>query len=412
MLSPATSSFARPVSCHQRLRTSSLLPAARHTLVAKNSTVTHAFKGFGKKDASPCPCGSDKPFVNEKLKAKSADDVLKARFTAYCKGNWKYIVRTTHPASASHKGSVSEDGNVKRSYKDDIKATMSWTEFQTITLLPKDPMPAELVGTQDVVPYELTFKQVYDLKTLEKIADPELKKIEEKMFFGNDSSTWDPSKLVDKEFVAEQEEVFETTCSSDDPTAQGCMALIVGQTPSCPRFVAEHEEVFETTCLSDDPTAQGCHPGSLALCYCPGKQVIRRGVQWERNLEKDLARLKVTFNITTLVCLLNVSELRSFRLRDFDKRVQACGVELVSYPIIECAPPENKEEAEAVVDELAARLDAGEVLAVHCRCDVTSTLGVDLGRGPLEVLAVHCSVDLRGSLGQGPTGSAGCALQV
>lgn len=107
--------------------------------------------------------------------------------------------------------------------------------------------------------------------------------------------------------------------------------------------------------------------GRLGLCYCPGKQVQRSGVTWERTLDKDLTRLQQVYGITTLACLLNGAELNCFKLRNYGPLVEATGMELLLFPIIEMAPPDSLPLTKEFVRSIIVRLEKGENVAVHCR---------------------------------------------
>mmetsp|Transcript_6316 Transcript_6316/g.13929 ORF Transcript_6316/g.13929 Transcript_6316/m.13929 type:complete len:204 (+) Transcript_6316:116-727(+) len=107
--------------------------------------------------------------------------------------------------------------------------------------------------------------------------------------------------------------------------------------------------------------------GQLGLCFCPGKKVVRDGVRHDRHVDEDLQRLRDHFQVTTIVCLLNAAELRSFSLRNYEDHVTQSGLSYISFPIVECAAPDSLPTAAAFVETLVQRLQLGEVLAVHCR---------------------------------------------
>ncbi|GMH40242.1 hypothetical protein BSKO_08146 [Bryopsis sp. KO-2023] len=107
--------------------------------------------------------------------------------------------------------------------------------------------------------------------------------------------------------------------------------------------------------------------GKLGLCFCPGKKVKRSGVQWERDLEVDLHRLKEVYRITTLACLLNTAELSCFRLRNYATTVGSSGLDLLVFPIVEMAPPDSLSMTREFVHSIVDKLGKGENVAVHCR---------------------------------------------
>lgn len=137
-------------------------------------------------------------------------------------------------------------------------------------------------------------------------------------------------------------------------------------------------------CVRSPPTGRGdtrtsdTHPitvswilehggGRLGLCHCPGKKVIRRGVQWDRCLEQDLQRLKRDYGVTTLVCLLSQAELLHFKLRHYNRSVCAMGLGLAEFPILEMAAPESLDRTAGFVRRLVEMLARGEKVVVHCR---------------------------------------------
>jgi len=67
-------------------------------------------------------------------------------------------------------------------------------------------------------------------------------------------------------------------------------------------------------------SANSSSMGQLGLCYCPGKNVVRYGIQWKRNMRMDVERLKCHFNITTVVCLLSEYELRGLGIDEKEVR--------------------------------------------------------------------------------------------
>ena len=72
------------------------------------------------------------------------------------------------------------------------------------------------------------------------------------------------------------------------------------------------------------------------MCYCPGKNVVREGVRWARDLDADLRQLISTHGVKVVVCLLSDAELRALGVgRDYAARVRKAGLELVQLPIVE-----------------------------------------------------------------------------
>ncbi|KAJ1488887.1 hypothetical protein T484DRAFT_1781887 [Baffinella frigidus] len=82
--------------------------------------------------------------------------------------------------------------------------------------------------------------------------------------------------------------------------------------------------------------------GCIALSYCPGKNLVRDGIRWERSLAADLAHLKNAHGVTVVVCLLSDAELRAIGVpRGYAEAVRASGLEIKQLGIVEMFAPET-----------------------------------------------------------------------
>ncbi len=103
--------------------------------------------------------------------------------------------------------------------------------------------------------------------------------------------------------------------------------------------------------------------GSLGLTLAPGKYIRHK---WDRNLDRDLDRLRREYEVDTLVTLLTVNEFQRLRLNGFFGRVNANGMEAVSMPLEQGKPPKDREEFAAGVAAIVERLRKGQRVVVHC----------------------------------------------
>ena len=107
---------------------------------------------------------------------------------------------------------------------------------------------------------------------------------------------------------------------------------------------------------------------TLGLCYCPGKNVVREGVRWERDLDADLRQLTSTHGVKVVVCLLSDAELRALGVgRDYAARVRNAGLELVQLPIVEMFAPADMHFAAKMIDLVLGHLESGRRTVLHCR---------------------------------------------
>ena len=134
--------------------------------------------------------------------------------------------------------------------------------------------------------------------------------------------------------------------------------------------------------------------GSLGLCFCPGKKLAARGrsngersgveggravtrlptrsrnggVAWNRDLAGDVRGIKAR-GVQTIVNLLNIYELRTLGVQNYEKVAASCAVELISFPIMEGGAP-KPEEMLPMVEQICERVKARIGVVIHCRVRV------------------------------------------
>lgn len=110
--------------------------------------------------------------------------------------------------------------------------------------------------------------------------------------------------------------------------------------------------------------------GFLALSQCPGKKLAkgRDGKPRNRNLDEDVTHW-ANQGIRLVVCLLNPSELRSLGVQpsDYPRSLTNCGIQLITYPIIEMAAPPSIESASDLLSSIEGIVQSGGGVLVHCR---------------------------------------------
>ena len=135
--------------------------------------------------------------------------------------------------------------------------------------------------------------------------------------------------------------------------------------------------------------------GALGLCYCPGKNVVREGVRWARDLQADLQHLISAHGVGVVVCLLSDAELRALGVgRDYCQTVRRAGLELIQLPIIEMFAPDDIESTAAAIESICNLLEGGSKVVLHCRGGVgrAGMLGacllmrMGLAMGPKEAI--------------------------
>jgi hypothetical protein len=107
--------------------------------------------------------------------------------------------------------------------------------------------------------------------------------------------------------------------------------------------------------------------GKLGMTFAPGKDNPGRSCVWARDLEVDLHRLRQTYGVDTLVCLVEAFELAFMRIPQLSERTRAHGMAFLHHPVVDVSVPGDPVAFRELVADVAQRLRAGEVVAVHCR---------------------------------------------
>lgn len=112
-------------------------------------------------------------------------------------------------------------------------------------------------------------------------------------------------------------------------------------------------------------------PGRLGLTYAPGKcgRAPVSGIDWQRDLDKDLDRLRDHHGTDILVSLMEGFEYEDLKVPGLIEGAKARGIEVIHLPIVDGAAPSD-DQAPAVIDlmnRIRAGLSAGETVVIHCR---------------------------------------------
>lgn len=138
-------------------------------------------------------------------------------------------------------------------------------------------------------------------------------------------------------------------------------------------------------------------PGRLGMTFAPGM----KDFVWERDVSKDLRRLKDEYGTDVLVSLMEDFEYGEERydmggLDAFRNEVEAAGIEFRHFPIldVDVPRPEQDEEYAAYIEDVVAALEAGKNVVAHCRGGIgrTGTLAasvlVGVGHEPDEAIKI------------------------
>lgn len=107
-------------------------------------------------------------------------------------------------------------------------------------------------------------------------------------------------------------------------------------------------------------------PGRLGLTFAPGKHHQSPTGRWERDLDKDLSRLKDHWQTDLLVSLIEEHEFQSLRIPTLLTRAQDYAMNVLWFPIRDQSVPASMDEFDGIVSKINDELGNGRTVIIHC----------------------------------------------
>jgi protein-tyrosine phosphatase len=134
-------------------------------------------------------------------------------------------------------------------------------------------------------------------------------------------------------------------------------------------------------------------PGRIGMTIAPGKQHNGMYVPWQRDLEKDLIRLRKHYGTDLLVSLIEAQELEQLQIPDLFERIQLHEMQSRWFPIQDFGTPTSISGLIELVKLILAAVKHGETVVIHCKGGlgrsglVVAACLVALGYSPEEAFA-------------------------
>ncbi|XP_049849652.1 uncharacterized protein LOC126319967 [Schistocerca gregaria] len=122
--------------------------------------------------------------------------------------------------------------------------------------------------------------------------------------------------------------------------------------------------------------------GRLGLCMCIGRKKRKLHHEWDRDMTKDLKRLKTFFHCDVLVSLIRQNEMNLLKIPNLIEEVENLGIESIHFPILDKWIPDSMTRVIELVCVLVSRLRSGKSVIIHCNG----------GKGRSGTIAVACLV--------------------
>jgi protein-tyrosine phosphatase len=107
-------------------------------------------------------------------------------------------------------------------------------------------------------------------------------------------------------------------------------------------------------------------PGRLGLTYAPGKSGQGLYASWDRDLKKDLARLRDEYDTAVLVTLIEKFEMHRMSIPTLIESTKRAGMRSIWFPIPDVSTPRSPDAPVPVVRDVLDHLGRGDTVVVHC----------------------------------------------
>jgi protein-tyrosine phosphatase len=107
-------------------------------------------------------------------------------------------------------------------------------------------------------------------------------------------------------------------------------------------------------------------PGRLGLTFAPGKCHRSPAGDWQRDIYKDLRRLREYWQTDVLVSLIEEHEFHSLQIPTLLDLASAYGITAIWFPIEDQTVPASMIEFSAMIARIKRALTDGQNVVIHC----------------------------------------------
>lgn len=136
------------------------------------------------------------------------------------------------------------------------------------------------------------------------------------------------------------------------------------------------------------------YKGEIGMTYAPGKTHQGMHLLWDRNLQKDLDRLRDIYHTDVLVSLIELHEFRKVKIPTLFAEAHARNIETVWFPIPDMSVPTSMDGLIRLVHRILHEASLGKKVVIHCMGGfgrtgvVTACCVVTFGYTPEQAIAI------------------------
>ncbi len=105
----------------------------------------------------------------------------------------------------------------------------------------------------------------------------------------------------------------------------------------------------------------------------PGKKNFGMHLDWDRDLNKDLLRLKLDYEKDILITLLEEHELEDIKISNLGKVAEAQGIKSIRFPIKDRSIPTSIDDFINLINNILKLVKEGQTVVIHCKAGLGRT---------------------------------------
>ncbi len=113
--------------------------------------------------------------------------------------------------------------------------------------------------------------------------------------------------------------------------------------------------------------------GKIGMTLAPGKKNFGMHLDWDRDLNKDLLRLRLDYETDIIITLLEEHELEDIQISNLGKVAEAQGIKSIRFPIKDQSVPTSIDKFINLINNILKVVKQGQTVVIHCKAGLGRT---------------------------------------
>ncbi len=107
--------------------------------------------------------------------------------------------------------------------------------------------------------------------------------------------------------------------------------------------------------------------GRIGMTLAPGKKNFGMHLDWDRDLNKDILRLRLDYQTDILITLLQQHELEEIQIANLQIVAEAQGIKSIWFPIQDQSTPTSINQFMNLINNILKAVAEGQTVVIHCQ---------------------------------------------